>query len=133
MSISVLKRKNKGRPASRVSLGSGGGVRELPRQLQRAFSTPHFWNNTTQNLTWSKGPGPLMSEGEGRGPEGCGVSVKSQGQKTGLKPHFSTPHSSTLVLSLLAVEVNFLSVCVSAEGGGGWGHCGLSHPGLPGW
>lgn len=55
------------------------------------------------------------------------MSVKSKGQKTGLKPHFSTPHSNTC-----PEPPSYRGKVLVCLGVGG-GRCGGPHPGLPGW
>lgn len=84
------KKESIGRPASRIPgprSGQEDGGR-LPFQLRKAFGIPRFWNNTTQNLTWSKWAQTASSEGRGQGPQGSGMLVKLLKQRTTSLLHF---------------------------------------------
>ena len=78
-------------------------------------STPHFWNNTTQNLTWRMGPGPRFvweQRSRARGIVGRAWSHRGRRPAWNL---ISPLHTLwTLVLSLLAAEVELESVCGGA-------------------
>ena len=123
MSIWVLKRKIKAGQQAESVWEAEKRKQESSTQLQQAFGTPCFPKHNTK-LTWSKGAGPGLSEGEKVG----GLRDLEQGQRR-KELETSFLHSTLiLVLSLLSVEVKLKFVRRGTVTGrtqacleGGWG------------